>query len=511
MRPAMQKLSEALARDMREKGIDIDLSLSILEDWNSGFYDDVKSVKAASVPSIDGRTVVDTDRLATFGRPLSHVRALFDSLGLSLPEGLPRDGDNLVFDRAALEDLGLRLLPRAAWGVLNGGSATSYADRKKNQAYGEEVFALLSEGFERLEPLCRDRPKGLAPAFLNPDGSPGPSFLLLKMRARLLLSHRYRARFGDPRKAILPLFQMSSSGNDAELAEAYRKMGTDPLLAVPAAGLGGIEASGAVAWATGVQPMIAAFSHSSEGKTKRVFDSAWGRPDSALALPGGHGQSFRILTKVFRDLRASGVRWAWLGNVDNLGFTPDPLRLALFALSGEPAAFEFAYRSPLDVKGGILVQTSEGSRTIADIGPAISFDEVRRLEAAGSSILFNCATGLFDLEWLVPRLDEIGRALPVRFTDQDKDAGRYSQAEQVTWEVASLLPSFLAFAVRKEERFIAAKLLAETLLASGLGLDDPKVPTELAKASRALHEGLVARLGSVYGLRLRDGRWSAAG
>ena len=506
----MQKLPEGLMRDMRDKGIDIDLSLSILEDWNAGFYDSVKSVKASSVPAIDGLRVVDTHNLPSLSRPRDWVKSLFDSLGLSLPEGLPVDGETLVFDRAALEDLGLRLLPRAALGVLNGGSATSYADRKKNKAYGDEVFALLEEGFERLEPLCRDRPKGLAPAFLNPDGSPGPSFLLLKMRARLLLSRRYRDKLGDFGKPILPLFQMSSSGNNAELTAAYQAMRSDPLLVGPAAGLGGIEASGAVDWATGVQPMIAAFSHSSEGKTKRVFDRAWGRPDSALALPGGHGQSFRILANVLRDLRASGVRWAWLGNVDNIGFTPDPLRLAVLALSGESAAFEFAYRSPLDVKGGILVETPEGSRTIADIGPAISFEEVRRLEASGSSILFNCATGLFDLEWLVPRIDEIGRALPVRFTDQDKDAGRYSQAEQVTWEVASLLPSFLAFAELKDERFIAAKLLAETLLASGVGQGDPRVPPELAEASKALHGGLTARLKGVYGMRLGEGRWMAA-
>ncbi len=503
----MKGVSAALLRDMESKGIDVELSLSILEDWNSGFYDSVKPVKAVSVPAVDGKRVVDTEGHVSLKRPTDSVRELLSSLGLSEPAGLRREGGETIFDRRALEELGMRLLPFAAWGVLNGGSATSYADRKKNKAYGEEVFALLEAGFDRLEPLCRDRPKGLAPAFLNPDGSPGPSFLLLKMRARLLLAFAYRERYGEAGRPFLPLFQMSSSGNDAELAAAYKAMATEPLLGAPAALLGGLDASGALSWATGVQPMISAFSHSSAGKTKTVFDTAWGRPDSALALPGGHGQSFRILSAVFRELRASGVRWAWLGNVDNLGFVPDPVRLAILALSGEPAAFEFAYRTPLDVKGGILVETAEGRRTIADIGPAISFEEVARLEASGSSILFNCATGLFDLDWLVPRLDEISRALPVRFTDQDKDAGRYSQAEQVTWEVASLLPSFLAFAVRKEERFIAAKLLAETLLASGLGRGDPRVPAELAAATELLHRGLEARLAGEYGLRLEGGRW----
>jgi hypothetical protein len=300
---------------------------------------------------------------------------------------------------------------------------------------------------------------------------------------------------------------MSSSGNDAELFAAYRAMEEDPLLRDLAEELGGLETSGATSFATGIQPMIAAYSHSSQGRPKTIFDRAWGRTDSSLPLPGGHGQSFRILAKVYRELREAGMRWAWLGNVDNLGFLPDPEKLALLALSGEPAAFEFSYRTALDVKGGILVETGSGARTIADIGPAIGFDEVRELETKGASILFNCATGLFDLDWLVPRLDEIGHRLPVRFTDQDKDAGRYSQAEQVTWEVASLLPSFLSFAVEKHDRFIAAKLLVETLLTSGLAAGDPRVPPSLAEASKAQHAGLVAKLSGAYGLELRDGRW----
>lgn len=503
------QLSESLLHDMRAKGIDVDLSLSILQDWNSGFYDSIRPVKARGVPRLDGISVIDTSAQLSEKVSAEKLRRLFDSLSRPYPAGLPAGGQ-IILDREALRDLGLRLLPHAAWGVLNGGSATSYADRKKNTAYGDEVFALLKSGFERLEPLCRDKPKGLAPAFLNPDGSPGPSFLLLKMRARLLLAREYHHRLGDPKSPFLPLFQMSSTGNDAELARAYAEMAHDPLLDRPASALGDIATSGAVSWATGAQPMIAAFTHSAEGKEKRIFDRAWGKPDSALPLPGGHGQSFRVLAKVYRELKASGVRWAWLGNVDNLGFIPDPVKLALLALSDEPAAFEFSYRTPLDVKGGILVETDEGKRTIADIGPAISFAEVERLEREGASILFNCATGLFDLDWLVPRLEEIGRGLPVRFTDQDKDAGRYSQAEQVTWEVASLLPSFLSFAVRKEERFIAAKLLAETLLASGVGLGDARIPPDLAEATSALHRGLEARLAGEYGLRLEKERWVGA-
>jgi hypothetical protein len=501
---------------MEGKGIDVEMSLSILEDYNSGLYDGVKPVKAAGVPAVDGRTVVAIEDSTEYAMDAKEAAAKLAELALPLPAGARREGGNIVFGREALAEIGERLFPRTAYGVLNGGSATSYADRKKNLAFGEEVFSLLEKGFDALAPLCKDRPKGVTPAYMNPDGSLGESFLLLKARARLVAASSYIAKYGPIPGPFLPLFQMSSVGNDAELEEAYSRYAASSLLA-PLAARTGLEAA---SFETGIQPLISAYTHSSEGRPKRIFDRAHGKADSAIALPGGHGQCFRVLAPVFRKLRDSGIRFAYLGNVDNLGYLPDPVEVALLALSGRPAAFDFSKRTSVDVKGGILVETQEGTRTVADIGPAISFDEVKRLEASGASILFNCAIGLFDLDWLVPRLDEIARTLPLRVSDQDKDAGKYSQAEQVTWEVTGILPSFLAFAVDKYDRFIAAKLLAETLLTSGVadsgvadssvaGGGEARLPQELAETSRRLKEGLFRKLSGPYGLELKDGRWQA--
>jgi hypothetical protein len=499
----MEQISEALRTDMESKGIDVDLTLSILEDWNAGLYDGLGRVKAAGVPAVDGKSVIAGGPGLEFRMAAAEALRRLEELGLPLPPSARAEGPDLVFPRRALEELGERLYPRTAYGVLNGGSATSYADSKKNLAFGTDAFAALAPAFEALAPECRDRPKGLTPAFVNPDGSPGASFIMLKARARLLAARSYIAKYGKPDETILPLFQMSSVGNDVELADAYERYATSDFLE-PLARETGLEAA---SFATGVQPLVAAFTHSSEGRPKHVFDRAWGKPDSALPLPGGHGQCFRVLTPVLRSLRAQGVRFAWLGNVDNIGYLPDPAETAVLALSGRPAAFDFALRTPVDVKGGILVESEDGGRTVADIGPAISFDEVRRLEASGASILFNCATGLFDLEWLLPRIDDIARRLPLRVSDQDKDAGRYSQAEQVTWEVTSLLPSFVAFAVDKYDRFMAAKLLVETLLTSGTAAGDPRVPAELAETSRRLKAGLEKKLAGPYGLALAKGTW----
>jgi UTP--glucose-1-phosphate uridylyltransferase len=502
----MPQLGDALLKDMAAKGIDAVLTLSILDDYNSGLYDFVRPVEAAGVPALDGRSAInlaDRSRLS-YSVEGSLARERLGNLGLALPPSAREGGaGELVFDARSLEVIGAALLGRTAYGVLNGGSATSYADSKKNLAFGQELFDALAPSYHRLAPLCMGEPKGLTPAYLEPDGRPGASFLLLKMRARLVAAAAAKARGEKVDDHFMPLFQMTSVSNDDRLAAAYDEYRGHPFLAPLARELGMDGAR----WSTGIQPMIAAYTHSSEGRPKRVFDRARGLPDTTLALPGGHGQCFRVLAQTFRELRDSGIRFAYLGNVDNLGYVPDPVEVALLALSGLPAAFDFSLRTGVDVKGGILVETVGGGRTVADIGPAISFDEVRRLEAEGSAILFNCATGLFDLEWLVPRLGEIGRALPVRFTDQDKDAGRYSQAEQVTWELAGILPDFLAFAVDKYDRFIAAKLLVETLLTSGAASGDARIPPSLAETSARLKAALERKLEGPYGLEAEGGSW----
>ncbi len=511
---------------MREKGIDVDLSLSILEKFNRGDFDHLRPVAVSEMPDVDGSTVLDftgnpTIRLSTelAGQRLAgllpgDIASRLDDLATR------REGTDVVFARSALHELGLLLLPRVAYGVLNGGSATSYADATKNQAFSEELFALLKDVFDRMAGVSRGRAKGLTPAFVQPDGSLGPSFLELKMRNLLVTARRSRAMLEkhspgstktlpDP---LLPLFQMTSVHTDEQLAEQYAEYRSSPLLSglIDETGLDPTRALSAV------QPMISAYTHSDEGRPKRVFARAWGRENETLPLPGGHGQNFAVLADIYRRLAEDGKRFVYLGNVDNLGALPDPVEVAYLALSGKQAGFDFAYKTPVDVKGGVLVYDQDGRLNCADIGPAVSKDDVAAAEDAGKPVLFNAATGLFNLEYLVPNLDAIARDLPTRFSDQDKDAGRYSQAEQVTWEVIGMLDDFLVFSVSKWDRLLAAKLLSETLMTSGIRTDDRAYPqsddpsSDLRSTARRLHEGLADKLANEYALRLTDDRWQPA-
>lgn len=516
-------ISPDVRENMESKNIDVELSLSILAAFNRGEFDHFEPITVGEMPNVDGSTVIDFTGEPSIALPAAAARErLADMLPESIAERLGElatesKGDDLVFERPALEELGLLLMPRVAYGVLNGGSATSYADTTKNSSFSSELFELLGDTFERMAELSRGRAKGLTPAFVQPDGSFGPSFLQLKMRNLLVTALRSQAALdawapgsaGTLPMPLLPFFQMTSIHTDDELAASYTDYRSEQPLA-DLIGLTGLDPTDAE---SAVQPLISAYTHSEEGRPKRVFTKAWGRENETLPLPGGHGQNFSVLRDVYRRLYDGGKRFVYLGNVDNLGFLPDPVEVAYLALSGKQAGFDFAYKTPVDVKGGILVRDQAGHLNCADIGPAVSKEDVAKAEEAGKPILFNAATGLFSLDFLVPNMDRIVKELPTRFTDQDKDAGRYSQAEQVTWEVIGMLDDFLVFSVSKWDRLLAAKLLSETLMTSGIALDDPAYPTsddpanDLRSTAEKLHEGLVSKLENEYGMRRENGRW----
>ncbi len=503
-------LPPALEAEFIRRKIDRTLTLEILNRFNRGEFDSLEPVRVKSIPQIDGRQIVDLSKGASYSTPADLAR---ERLAEFLPAeetariGTVRDG-YIHYTCDELHELGLRLLPFLAYGVLNGGSASSYVDEKKNRSFSQELYELTRKSFRSAADLSRDRPKGTSPAFIHPDGTPGPSFLELKLRSLLISSMEYRRRFGgypglNGELGMLPVFQMTSEYTDSDVAEALKKYRQSPLLK----GLKPEEHPALLSPLTARQPLIAAYTHSREGVPKRLFSKAWGQENRLLPLPGGHGQNFAVLADIYRRLYAGGKRFAYLGNIDNLGNTINLQALAITALSGAQGAFEFSYRTAVDVKGGILVRDQKDRFSSADIGPAIPKEEVARTEEDGIPILFNCATGIFDLKYFSQNIESIARTLPVRFSDQNKDAGMYSQAEQITWEVIGMLDKPLILAVNKYERFLASKLLLENLMTSGIELRNPDYPPELKALSANLHRGLRTLLTGAYGMKLKGARW----
>jgi UTP--glucose-1-phosphate uridylyltransferase len=501
----------ALAADMVEKGIDLRLTRKILDKFNQGAYDHIEPVRVSGIPEVDCRTIFDISGDITVELDLTTAQRNIDRLGpaIDLTQIGRCAGTRITFQKAELIRLGIMLYPVVSYGVLNGGSASSYFDLKKNRGFNEKLFEICRAEFSALAAVAKDKAKGLAPAYINRDGSIGPTFIELKMRAILIQILNYRINVGNAR-CLEPMFQMTSVYNNDLIHETYLELKDSPYLHDLIAETG-VDIT---AFQTGIQPMLAALTHSREGRPKSVFAEAYGRVGSTLPMPGGHGQNFEILRDVYQELYRTGIRFVYLGNVDNLGYTVDPTALALIALHHKQAGFDFSFRTAVDIKGGILIYDQYKRLNCADIGPAISPAEVFEAEKSGKSILFNCATGLFDLEYLVGSLDSIIENLPVRITDQDKDPGLYSQTEQVTWEIIGMLDNFMIFGVDKYDRFLAAKLVLEGLMASGVGLSHPEYPTDPAHPKNdlkgialKLNQGLERKLATVYGMKKTGDRW----
>lgn len=465
--------------------IDKKQTLSVLEKYNRGGYDHIEQVSVSSFPPVDNKTIIDMTGSIRYKGKTEVFRKNLIKFGLDLDSFIYSKSDEVVLLEPELTAIGKKLMPFYSFGILNGGSATSYTDSKKNKAFNKELYSLLKKEFKKISSISAGKAKGITPAFINEDGSIGPSFIELKMRALLIC--------GSP-----SLFQMTSHFNNGSIEKTYRQYEKSPYLQ----DLIKLRKNNICHVETGIQPLLAAFTHSKYGKKKNLFETDGGK---LLPIPGGHGQCFSTLKANFINLQKKGIRFISIGNVDNSGYTPDAVSLAVLALSGKEAGFDFSYKTPVDVKGGILVRDQRGHLNCADLGVAIDKKVVAEAEEKGKSILFNCATGLFDLDKLLEHIDDIIEGLPMRFSDQDKDIGMYSQAEQITWEVIGLLDDILIFAVDKYDRFLAAKLLMENLMTSGI----KKIiyPKELKPIAEKLSQGLEQKLISVYGLSKEQNRW----
>ncbi len=502
------KFNSKIEKEFSDKEIDRDLTLSILESYNSKTLPE--PVEVSELPEIDNRSIIDMKNLRSLPVQSDIYRSQFEKL---LPEYSPDKfghvrGDTVILERKELEYIGILLYPVTAFGILNGGSATSYIDIKKNRSFNPEIFELYKDIFLNLSELSRNKAKGITPAFTNPDGSAGPSFMELKLRGLLIEALKYRKITGKKAPALFPFFQMTSTRNNSQIREALERYGNSPMISSLAEETG-IPITEAL---TGIQPLIAAYTPVEAGKPLNLFTEAWGKKDTLLPLPGGHGQNFFVLRDIYSKLYSDGKRFVYLGNIDNLGSTVDPVSLAVLALTGKQAAFDFSFKTSVDVKGGILVRDKTGKLNCADIGPAIPPEEVQSYESAGTRVLFNCATGIFSLDYLVPNIDMIIEKLPLRFSNQDKDAGKYSQAEQVTWEIMGLLDDFLILAVDKYDRFLAAKMLIESILTSGIRTDSPVFlrndnTLRLKQLAENLNRGLKSKLSDSYGLMEKNGIW----
>ena len=479
---------------LQAHNIDSEMSYAMLARLNSLPSEGQSDAKR--LPSSDHPQLVDMRQKASLSLSTDQLRHRLEQL-LPPPvvarywQQLSPPATTCTLNSEALRKLGYLLYPQVAFGILNGGSATSYADRTKNKRLSSSLFAALEPHFQEAAAAATGHPKAICAAFVGHQGRRGDSFLLMKMRhllVELKRSQHYGARYSAA--PTMPLFQMTSDFTDQPVRQAMERYCGDAALQPF------LQEGAALRWKDllAIQKLVAALDRDEQGHW-RIFFNREGLP---RALPGGHGQSFAILASLYRQLQQEGYRFALLGNIDNLGYSINPIGLALCALRDAPAAFEFCPRSPLDIKGGILCQDNHGRLRNAEIGIDITLEELQKQEQQGGVALFNCAIGLFNLEQLVPRLNHIVETLPYRLNAQENDFGRYWQVEQISWEVIGMLDNPLILQVEKGERFLAAKMLLETLLISGFGAN---LSGRIAQVGKSLHQSARVVVQERYGYR----------
>ena len=478
--------------------IDMELSKDILERYNNGEIGQDIKMELSDLPQVDNKTILDFTKDLNIKFTKKQITDFFNEF--NIPDALLNRCKKYEFilNNDLLSDIGIYLYPYFSFGVLNGGSATSYVDSKKNSSFSQEYYSEYKKLFLDLSKEYIGKPKGITPAFINPDGSKGPSFMELKMRNLLIEAQRYSTVTGEEATSLFPIFQMSSASNNNQLTDYYESIKSSPYLEKLLQETG-IDITNVK---SGIQPLITAYTHSSYGEKKDFF---YDSNNNLLPIPGGHGQCFMVLKDIFKDLYSDGIRFVSIGNVDNIGYTIDPKSLALLAISGKEATFDFAFKTKYDTKGGVLIRDSKNKINCGDIGIIVPDTEIIKAEKNGNSILFNSATGLFNLKYLIENIDTIIDKLPVRFSDQNKDAGLYSQGEQITWEIIGLLSDFYILAIDKYDRFLASKLLLDNLLTSGL--TSKKIPSNLKSYGESLNKGLRTKLSRDFKLKLNNGKW----
>ena len=496
----MDKLPENQRKAMQSANIDADLSLQILEILNQGMMGPQNSPNENDIfdiPTVDGKDIVDFSGTLSYRCPAARIQQLLEAHPELQTTSLSRyaklsPGSEQQLGENEITELGLMLSPYFAFGVLNGGSASSYFDIKKNRGFSPELFELFEGPFSALKRDFSHLPKALCPAFLNKENRYGPSFIGLKIRSLLCNILRQKTmpkstQNTEESQKQSKFFQMTSELTHNALTEYIAQGGyiKDP------ANISALVAE--LGWQpeeqifSEKQPLISTFAPKPDNAQKWQFFRD--KNGEYLAMPGGHGQCFFALRKRLQMLYDQGIRYVSLGNIDNIAYNPQPLFIGLLALSAREGLFICSYRSPVDIKGGVLLRPSKkegkvGKLNCFDIGVGVDKQIFSLAQQQGKQLLFNCAIGYFDLSALLGQMEKIITKLPLRISEQNKDRGHYWQVEQVSWEVIGLLESVLIGAVRKENHFLAAKLQLETFLNTAYGLERYENRPELQKLAQ---------------------------
>lgn len=188
--------------------------------------------------------------------------------------------------------------------------------------------------------------------------------------------------------------------------------------------------------------------------------------------PSGHGDIYTSLVSsgILQELLNSGIRYAFISNIDNLGATLDTCLLGYFASNTLPFMMEAVPRTEIDKKGGHIARLVNKNQLILRELAQTTENEVPSFQDVEKYCYFNSNNLWINLEHLHDVMHQTGTRFNLPFIinkkhliPKNKNTPAVFQLETAMGSAISLFPGSQAVAI-PDNRFIPVKKCDDLLV-----------------------------------------------
>ena len=196
----------------------------------------------------------------------------------------------------------------------------------------------------------------------------------------------------------------------------------------------------------------------------------WPQDRSKEWCPPGHGDLYLTLvtTRLLDKMRAAGIRYLFVSNIDNLGATLDLSILGYMTTQSIPFLMEVTGRTETDKKGGHIARTRDGQLILRESaqcpsGEEQDFQDVRKYRH------FNTNNLWLDLEALAGKLSESDGILDLPLIVNRKNVDSNDASSPSVFQLETAMGAALSVFDRAEAllvprtRFAPVKTTADLL------------------------------------------------
>ncbi|MFW5960508.1 MAG: UTP--glucose-1-phosphate uridylyltransferase, partial [Chitinivibrionales bacterium] len=158
--------------------------------------------------------------------------------------------------------------------------------------------------------------------------------------------------------------------------------------------------------------------------------------------PPGHGDIYTALktSGMMDKLIASGRKYCFVSNIDNLGATLDTSILGYFAENQIPFLMEVAKRTEMDKKGGHLAQKKDGGYLLREIAQTRE-EDVEKFQDINRFSYFNTNSIWINLEHLKELMDKHNGMVPLPLIVNSKTLDPRDSASPEVYQLETAMGS----------------------------------------------------------------------